>query len=209
MSKNISKQRCSADPTREKILKVAQKLFIKYGFAGTSISTIATLAKINQSLIYHHFVDKKTLWQQVKKNLLDHYAQCNEFNPLEIIADKDFKTFVQCIVKQRFYFFVKNPNVLRLLNWQRLEPNSNELYTNCHHTPEQWEQAIKKFHKRGEISPEFSPEFIQTLISTTVSGFLCDFQAIASINKKPKPEISNKHCQQLSDCLYRALSKVN
>jgi AcrR family transcriptional regulator len=59
-------QRTVADTTRKKILDAARKLFVKNGFAGTSISDIAGLAKINQSLIYHHFRDKQELWKGLK-----------------------------------------------------------------------------------------------------------------------------------------------
>src|SRR5690242_1636043 len=42
-------------PTKTVILNAALTVFIQKGFAGASISDIAKLAKINQSLIYHHF----------------------------------------------------------------------------------------------------------------------------------------------------------
>ena len=57
--------RPSADNTRKVILNAARDLFVKKGFAGTSISEIAKQAKVNQSLIYHHYANKESLWTAV------------------------------------------------------------------------------------------------------------------------------------------------
>ena len=57
--------------TKEIILEAALAVFIEKGFAGASISQIAKAAKINQSLIYHHFASKEDLWVCVKKFCVD------------------------------------------------------------------------------------------------------------------------------------------
>mgnify|MGYP002789645991 CR=1 FL=1 len=65
--------RPSADPTRAAIINAARHCFAQKGFAGSSISYIAKQAEINQSLIYHHFGNKRDLWIAVKVQILDDY----------------------------------------------------------------------------------------------------------------------------------------
>ena len=67
MSNKIIRQ--TGDNTREKIIQNAKKLFAKYGFSETSMAKIATTAKINQSLIFHHFKNKSNLWKIVKQSV--------------------------------------------------------------------------------------------------------------------------------------------
>ena len=55
------------------ILKTARKLFIKKGFADTSISKIAKGCNINKSLIYHHFESKEGLWKAIKAEMISSY----------------------------------------------------------------------------------------------------------------------------------------
>ncbi len=47
--------------TREKILQVAAKLFIRQGYTATSISQIAGEIGIGKATVYHHFPDKEAI----------------------------------------------------------------------------------------------------------------------------------------------------
>ena len=67
-------QRPSANKTRQKILQAAKSLFLEKGFNGTSIKMIAIKAHVNQNLIFHHFVNKETLWVKVKEMVLSSCA---------------------------------------------------------------------------------------------------------------------------------------
>ena len=198
-----TKKRPSADQTRTKILKVAQKLFAKKGYAATSISDIAEQAKINQSLIYHHFVDKKNLWRYAKHNLLENYSVYNEVKAFDDLAKNDFKSFLQQILALRFNFYDKYPDVVRLLNWQRLEPDKKELQATCWAPSEKWIKAIKDFQKRGEMRADISPEVAMNLMWNSVTGYFMDhYPQFAVANEKTKQE----YLEKTVDCVYRALA---
>lgn len=47
--------------TREKILQIAAKLFIRQGYTATSVHQIALEAGIGKATIYHHFPDKQAI----------------------------------------------------------------------------------------------------------------------------------------------------
>ncbi len=57
--------------TAELILQTAKKQFLEKGYDGTSINDVANDAKINKSLIYHHFGSKQDLWKAVKSQILE------------------------------------------------------------------------------------------------------------------------------------------
>jgi len=54
--------------TREKILKVAELLFSKQGFAGTSVREIAKEAGVNLAAVNYHFQNKEKLYWNVYFN---------------------------------------------------------------------------------------------------------------------------------------------
>lgn len=206
MLPKTAKKRPSADQTRTKILKVAQKLFAKKGYAATSISDIAEQAKINQSLIYHHFIDKKTLWRHAKHNLLESYAVYNEVKNFDELAKADFKSFLYQILALRFNFYDKYPDVVRLINWQRLEPDKKDLQTTCWAPPEKWIKVIKEFQKRGEMRNDLLPEVAMNIMGNAVTGYFMDhYPQFAAANLKTKQE----YLESTVECVYRALANFD
>jgi len=200
-----SKQPCRpcADKTRLSILKAAQKLFVKKGFAATSISEIAQLASINQSLIYHHFKDKKELWIKVKSQIICEHWDIHPIKTLEELAEKDLKTFLNHIVKQRFIVYLKNPDIVRIINWQRLEPNYGELHEGPYASPQKWVETIEKLQARGEIRQDLVPEWVLFFITHSILCIFIDNNALPKQKRKP---ITEDYIPMIISCLYRALS---
>ena len=56
--------------TREKILEVAESLFAKKGFDGTTIKQIGAGAGLNPALIYYYFAGKEDLYKAVLQRLV-------------------------------------------------------------------------------------------------------------------------------------------
>ncbi len=57
--------------SKEKILEVAAEEFAKRGFDAVSMNNIAKIVDINKATLYHHFKDKRTLYQEIVKVELD------------------------------------------------------------------------------------------------------------------------------------------
>jgi AcrR family transcriptional regulator len=51
--------------TRERITKVAERLFAESGYNGTSVRAIVAKAKLNQAAINYHFEGKDGLYCEV------------------------------------------------------------------------------------------------------------------------------------------------
>lgn len=58
---------CKPDPApaRDRLLKVATRLFIEYGFAGTPVSRIVREAGVTMPVLYYHFGNKAELLRAV------------------------------------------------------------------------------------------------------------------------------------------------
>ena len=113
MAKNI---------TKDKILESALQVFIEKGFAGASISQIAKIAQINQSLIYHHFKSKDDLWICVKKYCVD-----EAIKNIQQIRHDTLAHFVHDLVDVRFSVYMEN-RMRMLVHWQALEPDPSQFY---------------------------------------------------------------------------------
>lgn len=57
--------------TRERILDVAERLFMAHGYDGTSMRLITGEAKVNLAAVNYHFGTKETLMQEVFRRRLD------------------------------------------------------------------------------------------------------------------------------------------
>jgi len=195
--------RPSANDTRKRIIAAARTLFVEKGFAGTSISEIAFLAEINQSLIYHHFKDKEALWNNVKQSIMEQHAKVHPHKTLQELADKNLMAFLETIVTQRFYLYWKNPNPIRIINWQRVEPHNKELYKSCYASTDEWCTLIRKLQKKGEIRKELAPEWVMIFITNTIAGLFMDYDALFKHKKKP---ITEKYIPMMVSCLFGGLS---
>lgn len=153
--------------TAEKILRVAEEIFLAKGFDGTSINDIANKAKINKSLIYHHFSNKVDLWKAVKKNILEKHAGNNIFQ-VEFPMDS-FNSFLKSFVALRFELYDNNPEIVRLISWQRLEKTQKHVGRIQDKKFNSAVPQIKEFQQRGEVRPDLDPEMVNYVIMTTAS----------------------------------------
>ncbi len=163
----MKKLRPTGDQTRFNILKAAKTLFVKQGFAATSISQIATRAKINQSLIYHHFKDKKSLWQLVKETSMQDYFQALN----KVFQDTHLSgiEFIRTTFRTRIEMFLKKPDIQKMLYWQLLESNTS-LHHTPQHTPDLWLTAIKRLQTEKKLRQDISAEQILAVISSCING---------------------------------------
>ncbi|OBJ50941.1 TetR/AcrR family transcriptional regulator [Mycobacterium sp. 1423905.2] len=68
-----------AQQTREALLAAAAAAFARDGFAATSITDIAAAARVTKGAVYHHFPDKRALFEAVLK-------QCDEEAQRRVLA---------------------------------------------------------------------------------------------------------------------------
>lgn len=188
--------------TAEKILEAAQDIFMAKGFEGSSINDIASSAKINKSLIYHHFANKVDLWKAVKKNMLQKHVGMESFQtdfPLD-----SFKNFLTSFVTIRFSFYENNPSIARLITWQRLENTQDDISGIQDQKFSSAVPQIKEFQQRGKVRSELDPEMVNYVIMTTASmAFMQKPEFLEGSNFEQNKQI---FLELLIDSLYRAFA---
>jgi AcrR family transcriptional regulator len=198
-SDNLNKLRPSADKTRKKILLSAQKIFAQDGFSGASISKIAAKANINKSLIYHHFSDKSSLWKSVKSNIIEDFI----FEIEHKTDDYNLKLFLQDFVTFRINHFRKNPELVRMLLWQRLEPIDKNISFNMQGSfRSRLETIIKNLQDKKQIRKDVSMEMLVSCLMAGVSS--SDFEFKNNLYKTQ--EQWDMYKRFIIDCLYKSLN---
>lgn len=161
-----------ADPTRTKILKAARKLFVEFGFAGTSMGKIATRANVNHSLIFHHFGNKEGLWKAVKESIVE---ESNRLSPTLPELNQSFPDFLNKLITQNIAFYRNNPDIIRMITWQRLEyENKKEIGITLSSHSNAWLAALKYYQDKGDIDSSLKLEFVLTYILSIVSSAAMD-----------------------------------
>ncbi|OBK53658.1 hypothetical protein A5657_14930 [Mycobacterium kubicae] len=68
-----------AEQTRQALLAAAASAFAQDGFAATSIADIAAAVRVTKGAVYHHFSDKRALFEEVLR-------QCDEEAQSKVLA---------------------------------------------------------------------------------------------------------------------------
>lgn len=162
----------SMETTKSKILAAARSLFVENGFAGTSMGNIAKLAAVNHSLIFHHFKNKEQLWLSVKQDIVNEATR-----QIATLPDHDipFDEFLREVFRRNLRFYQDSPDIVRMINWQRLEKDSAQAIgvTNSGDMTN-WIQAFRYYQSRGDIQSSLKPEWIVTLILSIISSAALD-----------------------------------
>ncbi len=120
------------------------------------------MAKINQSLIFHHFENKENLWKTVKISFLENTPQETCYENLNL------KEFLEKIIFARYHFYKNNPDIIRIMLWQKMEPKRKQLSGISSMSPNNWLIEIQKRQLHGSISKKIKAEYIVMMIT----GFL-------------------------------------
>lgn len=154
--------------TAAKILKAATDVFVEKGFEGASINDIANKAKINKSLIYHHFKDKENLWKEVKINLFEQYTKA-DISALEVSSDLPFQEFLSQVMTQRYTFYRDNPSIARLVTWQNLEAGGKQIKGVGNPKLTSLSSQIEDYQRRGEVRQELDPNMVSYMVLYSAS----------------------------------------
>jgi AcrR family transcriptional regulator len=187
----------SSQATSEKILKAARALFVEKGFSGTSMGQIASRAAVNHSLLFHHFKNKQNLWQEVKQAIFEEgKAVYAHLPPL----DQPLESFLQELITRTITFYKNNPDIVRMINWQRLESSYDKAAIPLLRESSAWIEACVYYQKNGQVNPSLKPEFVITLVYQVVSSLAMDPAGFVQ-----DPENIKLYIDFVAASLYKAL----
>ena len=144
---------------RARVLKAARELFVEQGYYSTSMSQIAQKSGVTQSMIHYYYDTKQGLFEAVIGEA---------FQPLfrERVIPKgpipDFKALVRAAMIQRFRFFQKNPDVVKLLSRTLLmdQFKPSEL---AQRVGGRWVGVYHQAQKENRIRSDIQPEYIMII----------------------------------------------
>jgi AcrR family transcriptional regulator len=84
-TKKIRRRKPAAEPTRDKLLAVAGRIFADRGYRDTTIREISIAAKANIAAVNYHFGDKLGLYTEV----VQHTARLAEFQTAQLVIDEN------------------------------------------------------------------------------------------------------------------------
>ncbi len=158
--------------TPDKIVNAARKLFVKQGYAATSVAKIASLAKVTHSLIFHHFGNKENLWVAVKQNIVDEANQQQSTFPS---LDLSLPEFIRQAVINIQQFYDHNPDIVQMIIWQRIEyDNWQKAGISCSKGFDEWVNLFSEYQARGKIKASVTPEFIVILLFSIINTMILD-----------------------------------
>ncbi len=166
-------QRPSADATREKIIKAATQLFMRHGYAGTSMGNLAEKARINQTLIFHHFGNKQKLWNHVKTAMVAEITASTVSNEPESV-----RQFLLEILQQRISIYAGRPELRKLIGWQKLESAKSKHaimdIPNHELSPSQWVKPIKYLQGKKLLSLALNPTLLISWLVASIDVLIDD-----------------------------------
>jgi AcrR family transcriptional regulator len=109
----IAEQAPARPDTRMKILEAAEELFVRKGFAGTTVRDIAGAAGVNPALINYHFRSKEDLYKGLLLSKLTPMMQMVE--DLAVRTDLGGSSKLNLLIDTYMEFVFTNPTVPRLV----------------------------------------------------------------------------------------------
>lgn len=163
----------SQQNTKDKIIQVSKEQFLAEGFKAASMGNIAKSAGVPKSLLYHYFANKEALWLAVKQDIVSH-STISEWDYELSDLETNVSVFLEKVIWHRYYIY-QNPEVIKLLEWQKMQNESDSLKGGTKYSPDSWVPVIKKLQKMGEINPSLNPIDIKYMIVGLVqAGFMHD-----------------------------------
>ncbi len=160
--------------TEQKILEVAEKLFLDKGFAATSTTEIAKKAGCNHAMLHYYFRTKEKLFQKIFENKIGLFAQAflEPGNP-----EDDFETNLRRRVSAHFDMIRNNPKLPLLIltemasNPERIALLRESLGSFPDKLFESLNKDLEKEIEKGTIRPVSGRNLLMNILSLNAFFF--------------------------------------
>jgi TetR/AcrR family transcriptional regulator len=147
--------------SRQRILKVAIRLFARKGFSGTSVDEIVEKAGVNKRMVYHYFGNKEKLYQAV---LTTEYKKLETLELETLHPEDPIEKIIPDIVSGYFSFVQTNPEFVQLLLWENLNlgRNLDKMPNPLSKSPmlDLLLKALRIGQEKGTVRPSLDPHFL-------------------------------------------------
>jgi TetR/AcrR family transcriptional regulator, mexJK operon transcriptional repressor len=98
---------------RQAIIAAATTLFLRAGYAGTSMDEVAALAAVSKVTVYNHFADKERLFSEIVIATVDEISDPNSTDVLKLGDSGDLETDLTNLARRQLAR-VMQPHLLQL-----------------------------------------------------------------------------------------------
>lgn len=203
----MNKHKKKSDITKNLILDAAEVLFLEKGFDGTSLSMISKAAKVNQSLLSHHFGSKSGLWKASSTRLYKRYLRFQE-ETLER-PEGDGLDVLRDSISGYFHFLAKNPEAIRFRAWTFLSDKEGD-YVSSEKVIEKGVERLRLGQEAGLIRKDIPPEFIwASFISLSEHWFQLreEHKGILQSTFKSEKEMDEKYLDSLLKIFFEGIEE--
>lgn len=159
---------------RERVLRAAERLFARRGFAGTSMRDLAKASGVSQALIHHHFGTKRELYNAVKERAVQQFLSlATSRTPVKVgshwgspLAQTELGELWRWLLAL-FEFFRKNRRLVRLLSWERLEGKAR-LWPAEKRLLEAFHSLATELQRNGPLRRDLDPLMLIALLQSLV-----------------------------------------
>jgi TetR/AcrR family transcriptional regulator len=156
---NASQKKTSAT-----VLRAAERVFARHGFAGTSMRDISRASGVSQPLIHHYFKTKRDLYNEIKRQMILRFDAFWTDTARDVANEE----CVPAAVLRRIFEFIRdNPTVLRVGAWSQLE-GDNAPWPGALEALERVSCFFSASQAEGSMRSDLNP----TLLTILVEGFM-------------------------------------
>lgn len=196
------------DHQRERILEAAEKLFIQHGIDHTSISAIASAARISRKTMYQYFTDKREVAWAIFQKIVEPWAAGRE-QPSEASGFKQLESFMVEVVKQletsqdHFRFIVE---LDALYSRETSADRMRQVTGRAGADGEDWVvHMVRRGIADGSIRPDVDPLLASAALLNLLSGMNARFSLLGSLVTQEYGQPSASIYQEICRIFLRGL----
>ncbi len=189
---------------RQAILDAAKALFVRNGYASTSMDAVAAEAGVSKLTVYSHFNDKETLFTSAV------VARCEEQMPeLFIQLNRDLPAKALLLnVARGFQVLINSPESIELhrlmVTLGTQDPKLSQIFFEAgpQRILQETERLLRRLEQSGQLkfdSPRTAAEHFLSLIKG-----VCNFRLLVGCGERPDEASAEAHVQEVVGLFMRA-----
>ncbi len=165
-----------SEQTREHIVAAASRLFVRKGFAATSIADLAKAVKLTKGALYHHFESKEAIFFAVVESVRTAWSHSVA---REVAGSRDAQSRLETLLDSHARFLQSNESFCLVMNGLMMEMEGvNPRYLGAlqqvyAEMARYIQQIVKKGQAAGQIRGDIDAELIALSIVGTLRGTGC------------------------------------
>lgn len=194
--------------SRELIIDAARKEFIKNGFTGARMQTIANTANINKGLLHYYFKTKETLFSAVFSTTYNNLTPCHDhLLKEESSIFRKIEAFIDCYITE----LGKSPEsalfVLNELN--RLPSQKTDSDTAADHWSDTFFKDVQHRVEVGAINSVSPKQLYINIVSLCVFPFVGGkmIQHNANLTEEEYERLLTSRKKEVSKFIIKALQR--